>query len=208
MYSTSRVKVLGQKRQRLTEELDKLTPIVFATINTLLGKERLRAIKVLLDSGASGSIMTKGLAAKLRVKLDKATQWNTAAGIFNTTGICKATFALPELSPSAEATHKFHVHDGMLNNYDMIIGRDLLKELGIDVCFSDHTVRWPRMNAVIPMKPMDCTIETEFHVQERKCLDEEADRNSTILDAKYSPADLAEVSHETKHLSESALSWG
>ena len=40
------------------------------------------------------------------------------------------------------ATWNFHVHDSQDNSrYDMIIGRDLLSELQMDICFSDFTIR-------------------------------------------------------------------
>jgi hypothetical protein len=44
-----------------------------------------------------------------------------------------------------------------LSNYDMIIGRDLLHELCIDVKFSTKTIEWDGVS--IPMKSVDVTKE-------------------------------------------------
>jgi hypothetical protein len=136
-------------------------PVVFAVINTRLGKERLKRISVLLCGGASSSVISHNVVDKLQIKPDQATVWNTAAGKMSTHGKIQVTFTLPELSPSASVDTTVHVHDGHLSRYDMIIGRDLLKDLGIDVLFSTSTIEWTRMNAAIPMKPYDFSFKDD-----------------------------------------------
>jgi predicted aspartyl protease len=123
-------------------------PVVFAVINTRLGKEKFKRISVLLDSGASSSVISHNIVDKLRIKPDQATVWNTAAGKMSTHRKVRMTFTLPGLSPSASVDTTVHVHDGHLSLYDMIIGRDLLKDLGIDVLFSTSTIEWTRMNVI------------------------------------------------------------
>ena len=157
-------------------------------------------IKVLLDSGASSSLITSDLVRKLKVKPAGLTVWDTAAGAFETHGTSKITFQLPELSPTAECTWKVHVHKGKLSNYDMILGRDILTTLGIDLCFSDQMVRWPRLHAEIPMKPPTAEVHTHFHISESDGVTTDVERLTKILDAKYEPADLYKVARETKHL--------
>jgi hypothetical protein len=44
-----------------------------------------------------------------------------------------------------------------LISYDLIIGRDLMHEIGIDISFSAAEVRWD--NASIPMQPVDKSTE-------------------------------------------------
>jgi hypothetical protein len=69
-----------------------------------------------------------------------------------------------------------------LEAYDMIIGRDLLKFLGIDVKFSNMTVEWG--NASMPFKEYDSPA----------CVKE-------ILEAKqYVPADLEKICSNCIHL--------
>ena len=72
----------------------------------------------------------------------------------------------------------------------MIFGRDLLSSLGIDTCFSDGTVKWPRMDAEIPMKSANCTIEMLYHVEDSMAIQEDVDRLSRILDTKDTKEDV------------------
>jgi hypothetical protein len=59
--------------------------------------------------------------------------------------------------------HKSRLHgtamwiDLILSKLDVIIGRDLIHEIGIDICFSAAEVRWD--NASIPMQPVDKSTE-------------------------------------------------
>ena len=191
-------RALGRKRQKLTTE--PLTPIVFGHVLVTKESRQTKTARILLDSGASSSLITSELVKKLRTKTEKPTLWSTAAGDFKTSGISKISFQLMELSPTAELQWKLHVHKGSLNGYDMILGRDILTELGIDLCFSDQMIKWPKLHAEIPMKPLRATKETHFFVQEPPSLINDATRMSKILDAKYAPADLHQVAKNTKHL--------
>jgi len=106
-------------------------------------------------------------------------------------------FTLPELHEKRLINWDFHVTRQSFN-YDMIIGRDLLTELGIEFSFKKQTITWD--TAEIPMKPRDCTPETSFYIQESLAVDEATDRIKQIIDAKYEPADLKQVVKDCKHL--------
>ena len=69
---------------------------------------------------------------------------------------------LPKLSPTTEIKHEVFVHGGKIPSCDVIVDRDLLSKLGIDACFSDETVKWPVMQAVMPVKPCDATKFDDF----------------------------------------------
>ena len=75
------------------------------------------------------------------VKLKSKQVWTTPAGTLNTTYKVKTEFCIPELHDNRMITWDMHVADD-LGNYDMIIGRDVLTDLGIDLCFSDETIIW------------------------------------------------------------------
>ena len=75
--------------------------------------------------------------------------------------------------------------------YDMIIGRDLLECLKMDIKYSTSTMIWD--DAEIPMKSTEAKIEDSFHVNDSPSLEEAANRIKQILDAKYEPANLDEV---------------
>ena len=115
---------------------------------------------------------------------------------------CKLTFNLPEFTSSRLITHKFHVMEEILPGYDMIIGRDLMELLKLDVKFSTSTVEWTG-EGEIPLKPPTASADTHFFISDPANLIAESDRMSTILDAKYSKADLDEVANTTPHLSKS-----
>ena len=50
----------------------------------------------------------------------------------------------------------------------MIIGRDILSELGINLNFKDMTVQWD--TAIIPMKEIDSTIENSYAVEDSEAV--------------------------------------
>jgi hypothetical protein len=73
-------------------------------------------------------------------------------GQFTTDKTGLVLFSLPELHLKKQISWKFHVDDRSKSSstYDMIIGQDLLGELGIILNFNDHTVTWD--TDTIPMK--------------------------------------------------------
>ena len=193
------VHLIGSTRRPRIQPRTKapLSPITFGRLRTRHGDPKPKTIKILLDTGASGSIVHYSSVKKLRQKLNKTTEWGTAAGSFTTNKICKLQFTLPELHEKRLINWDFHVTRQSFN-YDMIIGRDLLTELGLEFSFKKQTITWD--TAEIPMKPRDCTPETSFYIQESLAVDEATDRIKQIIDAKYEPADLKQVVKDCKHL--------
>ena len=52
------------------------------------------------------------------------------------------SFILSELQPEKTITWEFHVDEGRTTHYDLLIGRDLLNEVGIDLLFSSKCISW------------------------------------------------------------------
>jgi hypothetical protein len=136
----------------------------------------------------------------LRTVTTTPTQWHTSAGTFDTTKKAQVQFILPELHEGRTIVYKAHIAK-QLGRYDMILGRDLLKELGIKLDFGDETVTWDEMT--IPMKPENATVMTSYHLDDSPAVDEATKRIKGILDAKYEAANLDEVVAECKHLTDS-----
>ena len=93
----------SRRKRRKTEE--HFVPIVFADLNIRLGTKKIKTIRVLLDSGASATIVQYELVKKLRIKKDVKANWATMNGVFSTEGKAKIEFALPELNPMAVIQH-------------------------------------------------------------------------------------------------------
>ena len=87
--------------------------------------------------------------------------WNTKAGIFETNEICKVQFALPEFNSQKLIEWKMHVDDSTTSNlYDMIIGTDLMTELGITINFATRAMTWDDTTA--PLTDHDCALDMIF----------------------------------------------
>ena len=52
----------------------------------------------------------------------------------------KIDFTLPKFSATEIVTWDFHVDDSAKGRYDIILGRDILKALGLNLKFSDHFI--------------------------------------------------------------------
>jgi len=121
----------------------------------------------------------------------------TTAGNFATKGRCVVKFTLPELQQHAIIRHNVHVTSNDMK-YNMIIGRDLLEELGINIKFFTKTIVW--QHCEIPMKGRKCMISDSYYINDPKPLAEEMDRIRKVLDAKYQPADLQKIVSECDNL--------
>ena len=108
-------------------------PIVFVTIiqnkshpNGHTNQARNKNVKILLDSGASASIIHHSYLRKKEFTQDKNIhEWTTMAGTFKTTRTTNIELKLPELNSTANIAVKCHMTKEK-SNYDLIIGRDIL----------------------------------------------------------------------------------
>ena len=200
---------VGQPRKRRKHQNDDpLIPITFACIFKAKASRKHRKttpIKVLIDSGASSSIINKSKILDNKCFQGKATEWDTTAGRVATTGRCELEFGLHEFSTTRRIKHNFHVINAVIPGYDMIIGRDLMQHLKLDVMFSTSNLVWFE-NGEIPLKPANATAQTHFYINDPQDIMTEADKMSSILDAKYEKANLDKVAKETLHISNSEKS--
>lgn len=169
-------------------------------MNLSLGKSKTKMIKVLLDSGASSSLIKKALTTKLRHKKSPPVRWKTAAGHFETSSKCDVEFALKELQEKRLIKSSFHVVNNDMSQYDMILGRDILSHLQIDLEFSTNSIVWD--SAKVPFRHSDSTAADAYSIKDSSSVRTAANRIKDILDAKYEPANLHEVAESCSHLSE------
>ena len=113
-----------------------------------------KPLHVLFDSGSDGSFINqKWTVFGNNIKIVKPTTWITGSGTINTKRECNLKFKLDEFSTSKEVSWKFHVDETEMSKdslgYDMIIGLDLLCELGLIINCEDKVVEWQDLK--IPM---------------------------------------------------------
>ena len=172
------------------------------------GKDHKRA-RILFDSGCGGTLVNKSFVHKYKKETCSATKWTTKAGSFKTNRKVNCQFTLPEFHQGKDITWNMYVDesDKRLNNYDMIIGRDLLTELGIDLMFSSGEMKWEQ--AFVPMRDPSqlrdseiATLENEiFSMHDPETTD--AARIQSIIDVKYAPQDIDKIVEKCVHLTDS-----
>ena len=157
-------------------------------------------VKILLDSGASASIVHERYVHSNNYFLRKTSKntWSTMAGAFATSYETEVSVKLPELYHTAHISVPCHVTK-QNSNYDIIFGRDILRELKIILDFNQNTVQ--REEVIIPMKPRNCTQETHFAISDSKNVAQATRRIKKILDAKYQKANLKEITKQLDYLS-------
>ena len=81
----------------------------------------------------------------------------------------------------------------------MIIGRDLIISLGIDIHGADMTIHWD--DAAIPWRDIDSTKNDVFVLYQYNALfNYETKRTKRILNAKYTKADLKTIAESSTHI--------
>ena len=104
-------------------------------------------IRCLVDTGTSHSIVLRAFVRKGRAKSykGKTTSWNTMGGTFTTKQKALIDFSFPELDPGKKVTWICHADTKTEKAnalYDMIIGLDLLTEIGLYVNTETKMLYW------------------------------------------------------------------
>jgi hypothetical protein len=175
--------------------------------------ENFKRMRALLDSGCGKTLVNRSFVKKYqKTTLSKSTNWTTKAGTFKIDCKVKCQFTLPEFHEGKDISWNMYVNesDSRLNSYDMIIGRGLLHELGIDLLFSLGVIKWD--NATVPMRDpsqlRDSNIndfEDEFFSLHDPTTTDAA-RIQEIMDVKYAPADINEMVSKCDHLTDTKRS--
>ena len=137
--------MLSKVRKPQTKINKELSSVTVGLVFTQPGQkptDNQRPVKILLDSGSSGSIISSKHVKHLTCTPTGDQQWTTKAGSFNTSWKAMVSFILSELQPDKTITWEFHVDEGRTTHYGLLIGRDLLNEVGIDLLFSSKCISW------------------------------------------------------------------
>ena len=128
-------------------------------------------------------------------------------GVFQTRQKRLVEFRLPEFSHDKTISWVVHVdeHTDSTNAlYDMIIGMDLIHELGLIIDFNKNSIIWEETE--VPMKARGFlqdhnNINQLYEMAvEPSVLQEAEQRQTTILDADYSAVDIVQLISTYDHL--------
>ena len=205
-YSTTETHLLRPTKQAKLDHVSTITlGYLCARKGSTQAKDQKR-IRILFDSGCGATLINHSFVKKLEKTKIKTTKWKTKAGSFKTEHKCKIKFTLPAFDVNKQITWTSYIEvsDPTKNRYDLIVGRDLMQEIGLDLLFSESTIKWGNMT--IPMASSssfdtDCIDDFEEEIMfAHDPLSTEAERIQSILDAKYTPADLNKISEECEEL--------
>ena len=155
----------------------------------------------LLDTGTSESLLSEKLADEKAVVTSKEKiEWETQAGNFSTQKrVTVKECKLPQFTTHRKFDGLFHLFKKSKNDkYDVIIERDLLKKIDIDLLYSTEHIRWGDIS--VPMVLMGHFSKNKS----RRKLFRHADQLekggqemfvSEILESKYKMANLEEVAN-------------
>ena len=110
-------------------------------------------------------------------------------------------FSLPELNNSKVITWTCYVDKSDEIGYDMIIGQDLMREIGISLDFKNALITWDDLKSDMRFNHMKENHTIISQSEEPKTTQEMTARVTRILDSKYEKANLEQISKNASHLS-------
>ena len=169
---------------------------------------QLTPVRILFDTGCSASIILRPFVNRIsKYKKPSRTKWSTMGGVFETRRKAQIEFKLPEFATNRSIKWAMHVDDRTdptKAQYDMIIGSDLLTELGIDLSFSKKQVTWD--DITIPMKERGTVSDKEATeaiyqlATESSVVKMSEDRHNEIIKIMYAEVDINEYVKTLEHL--------
>src|SRR5687767_11045789 len=198
--------MLRPKKKAKVQHLSTITLGYLHSRNNSFKVKYQKRIRILFDTGCGATLIHHSLVNRLKLRSDKPSNWTTKAGSFKTTKTCKINFTLPAFHEKRNISWTAFVDesDKQSSRYDMIIGRDLLAELGINFMFKEQLMEWD--NATTSMQDPSQFNEELIDELEHELLymhdpdTTEAEKIQTILDAKYCQADLLKLTQECDQL--------
>ena len=160
-------------------------------------------VRALLDTGTSSTLVLRQFVPKGQLSKHKRpskTMWGTLGGTFATKRKAMIDFRFPELDDKKIITWVAHVDDTHSRKdlaYDLIIGMDLMTELGIYVDTKDKVVVWNEHTTPLRRRgeitDHAAIMEAVYQMALEPPLLQQAEaRQKSILDADYSQVDIDE----------------
>jgi hypothetical protein len=172
-----------------------LVPPKCELILQLLGEKKAVNCRALIDTGTSRTIVDgwdKLDQAGIKLTSEKVVSWETKEGSFRTEDQAELVCTLPQFSLHRIITIKAHVDKRFAipqSKYDVIIGRDVLSQLGFKIDFAEPpTFEWDDMR-------VQMRVENQVYVIGSK------PTPKIILPAHYEKANLQQVVEAHPNLS-------
>ena len=196
-HSLYSIRTILQGHQSYKKQLIQcLLPVVKGILKYSNEDRIVRNINILLDSGASRSVINEKFVQQSKCTSNETVYWNTIAGSFETKKKAEISFQLPSLHEKRIITSVVHVSPELVT-YDMILGRDLLQELGIVLNFKEQIITWD--DSMTRMQD-DKDLPSLNKIEEGKSMDDATSRIKKIIEAKYEAADLDQIVQECDNL--------
>eukprot|EP00977_Amphora_coffeiformis_P021539 scaffold9447_cov94-Amphora_coffeaeformis.AAC.1 len=165
-----------------------------------------RALIALLDSGGSHCMINRRVVPKGAIEtIENSSSFATTAGNLKTqSSVVIDKLALPEFSRHLHLKNrKCFIFDAPIE-YDIILGRDFLKDAGINLHFADESMEW--MDHQVSMKPLrywnEATIQASLAIEPASvhALSHDSHAVRAIADSSYEKADLMALVQDQTHL--------
>ena len=152
MYTSTDDHNVSEPPTQKTKRNHKTTKIV---VEVRFKDGSIHLLRTLLDSGTSATMLLRKHAEPGRISKYKGNplKWTTLGGVYTTKRKALMQFCLPQFSLNKSVTRSCHVDESTdlkFAQYDMIIGDDIMQELGIDLLYSKHLMVWE--DNEVPMK--------------------------------------------------------
>jgi hypothetical protein len=147
----STAELLRPKKRTKVEDLSTITIGYIKSKHPEKLKEN-QKFRVLFDSGCSATMINKRFVKHWKKAPIKTIKWSTKAGSFKTKQSCNIEFTLPAFHEHRKISCNAYVDESHKEacHYDMIIGRDLMHSLGINLLFDTAEISWD--NAKVHMQ--------------------------------------------------------
>ena len=126
--------------KRAKSKTSHYSPTLQGCMNNRSGRAGFENFRIMLNSASSSTILIVKLTSKIKWKERAETNWETEHRNFITSKRVKIDFCLPDFSATKIVTWKCHVEKSTKGRYNMILGRDLLISLGLDLKFSENVI--------------------------------------------------------------------
>ena len=134
--------------------------------------------------------------------------YSTRGGHVKTKYKSNVHFSLPEFSDKKIITWKFNMFESEDLGYDMVIGRDIMTSIGMDLSFKNKTINWEGIEILMRdfnklRKYQLSKLELQAFISKAKepvVIQKATDRIIKIMDANYRKVDLKVVVQKVTHL--------